>query len=371
MWLMRSNLLNQILLIAVTQLIVIAAAAHLRHAQRLLSSSSGASDTDSFKPKLIKLDEWVVADLNTSTLVNNVSLLVRKLNNYTGGVVHAFELFHTEVMAFQDVLNQTTNITEDLQKQVDAFKPNKVILDVIRPMVGDFNERVARSVDQLKTVVDDYYKGIKFGTEESYERVGHDLKNNLNEIITETEETFNSTKHGQVAVMDLVDLAQEYYNQFENGLLREAIALSEFRRVLKDENNSTVHAMNASIIIPFLECENAADSKTVACLQDAYKDGSSIKEILDLDEMVGKFEVRFREKRSKYISFIDGQTDSAVDLFANTMKVFYEVIGKLKDDGVPSGADVLFNAHATVFVLTFATLCLFKVFNFNDILNVL
>lgn len=368
---MRSNhLLKQILLIAIAQLITVAIAGNLSHMvvykfDSSNSSSDGADftdkyDDDNFKPKLIKLDEWVVADLNTSALVNNVSLLVTKLNNYTGGVVNTFGLFHTELMAFRDVLNQTINITKDIHRQLDKMSPNKVILDILVPIVDDFEEKMTRSVDQLRTVVDDYYNAIKFGTEESYERVTFDLKNDLNDVLIETESTPNSTLHGQMAVMDLVDYSHIYYNQFENGLRREAIALSEYRRVLVVNNNRTLQTMNDSIIFPFFNCENTPDNKTVACLQDVYKNGSSVNDILNLHELIEKFEVRFRERRTSYVKFIDDQTDSAVELFAKTMKTFYEFIGKLKDDGAPSCATTSCdNVDATMFILTLAiTLCL-------------
>lgn len=367
MKLMRSNLLNQILLIGIAQLITdtftvsatpFAASPSSSSSEQHRHKTVTINDNDSFKPKLIKLDEWVVADLNTSTLVNNVSLLVTKLNNYTGGVVHAFELFHTELNAFGDVLNQTVNVSEEIQQRIDKMLPNKVIINIIEPMVNDFRQRVTAAVDQLRTEVNDYYKGIKFGTEESFERVTHDLKVDLNDVLTETEVTPNSTIHGQVAVMDIVDLAHEYYNQFENGLLREAIALSEFRRVLKDKNNATLQQMTDSIITPFFDCEHAPDQKIVACLQDVYNNGTNVKEILNLDELIGKFGVRFQEKRAKYIAFIDSQTDSAVELFAKTMKVFYEVIGKLRDDNAPNNTNEI-KIDLKVFILTLSSLLLF------------
>lgn len=341
---------NILLIIAFLLLTTFIQLINITNGAEIRRNSLHSHHSDEFKPKLIKLDEWVVADLNTSTLVNNVSLLVTKLNNYTGSMANAFGLFHTELRAFEETLNQSYDIPGAIQQQIKEQNfQNGVILDILEPINEEFKQNLTRALQLVQIEIDDYYHEIKFATEESYGRMTRDLKNYLNEILSETEYTENSTRHGQVAVIDLVDLSKEYYNQFENGLMREAIALSEYRRVLKEKNAQTLHAMNESIIVPFYQCEvsEAAlefDNKTIACLQHVSRNGSSISGVLDLDEMIQKFEVRFREKRIVYLSFIDGQTDNVVDFFASTMKVFYEAIGKLKAENAPNGV-VAINRH--------------------------
>lgn len=305
---------------------------------------------------LIKLDKWVVADLNTSFVVGNVSEVVTKLNNLSTQVMDTFKLFLTEAMAFQDVLCGAVNQTEKVRVAVNKLPPNEAISSIVVPLVDEFKQNVLSTVHSQQSVLLQYYEGVKFGTRACYDKFSHEIKYRINDVLSETDKTQGSFGYGQKVLHQVFDLVQEYFDQIENELLRESIATSNDRHELFDNVKNISRTFNETVAQPFVNCANG----TVLCLQQINENFTTISRQVESGQIFAEFNVNFEHRKSRFISTLDELTSAQIHRLWETVQPFYAEIDNLQRNS--GTGKVNFNLKSTI---TIAAIALYRVAHNN------